>query len=65
MLHSDRTASCLTLTLLACVRFNLETAGTGIPETSFFEGDSAFNFLGLTRTQRLYGFVGWYNAHAL
>jgi len=23
-----------------------------------FEGDSAFSFLGLTRTQRLYGFVG-------
>lgn len=29
-----------------------------IPETQFFEGDSAFKFLGLTRTQRLYGFVG-------
>jgi len=37
---------------------NLETAGIGIPETSYFEGDSAFKFLGLTRTQRLYGFVG-------
>ncbi|RDB21331.1 Vesicle transport protein SFT2B [Hypsizygus marmoreus] len=38
--------------------FNLETAGGTIPETQFFEGDSAFKFLGLTRTQRLYGFVG-------
>jgi len=38
--------------------FNLETAGGAIPETQFFEGDSAFKFLGLTRTQRLYGFVG-------
>ncbi|KAG0706309.1 SFT2-domain-containing protein [Suillus ampliporus] len=38
--------------------FNLETAGSIIPETQFFEGDSAFKFLGLTRTQRLYGFVG-------
>lgn len=39
--------------------FNLEAAGGAIPETQFFEGDSAFKFLGLTRTQRLYGFVGW------
>ncbi|KAG1749032.1 SFT2-domain-containing protein [Suillus paluster] len=38
--------------------FNLETAGGIIPETQFFEGDSAFKFLGLTRTQRLYGFIG-------
>jgi len=38
--------------------FNLETAGAGIPETSYFEGDSAFSSLGLTRMQRLYGFVG-------
>ncbi|KAJ7197191.1 ER-to-golgi vesicle protein transport Sft2, partial [Mycena pura] len=38
--------------------FNLETAGVGIPETQFFEGDSAFKFLGLSRTTRLYGFVG-------
>jgi len=37
---------------------NLESAGGAIPETQFFEGDSAFKFLGLTRTQRLYGFVG-------
>ncbi|KAH7912248.1 SFT2-domain-containing protein [Hygrophoropsis aurantiaca] len=38
--------------------FNLESAGGVIPESSFFEGDSAFSFLGLTRTQRLYGFIG-------
>jgi len=38
--------------------FNLEAAGGTIPETQFFEGDSAFKFLGLSRTQRLYGFVG-------
>ncbi|PIL23857.1 hypothetical protein GSI_13608 [Ganoderma sinense ZZ0214-1] len=40
--------------------FNLEAAGGVIPDTQFFEGDSAFSFLGLTRTQRLYGFIGWY-----
>lgn len=39
--------------------FNLEAAGGAIPETAFFEGDSAFHFLGLSRTQRLYGFIGW------
>jgi len=38
--------------------FNLEAAGGAIPETQFFEGDSAFKFLGLSRTTRLYGFVG-------
>ncbi|KAI0709057.1 SFT2-domain-containing protein [Earliella scabrosa] len=38
--------------------FNLEAAGGAIPDTQFFEGDSAFKFLGLTRTQRLYGFIG-------
>ncbi|KAI0340480.1 SFT2-domain-containing protein [Trametopsis cervina] len=38
--------------------FNLEAAGGAIPETQFFEGDSAFKFLGLTRQQRLYGFAG-------
>ncbi|KAH9951295.1 SFT2-domain-containing protein [Amylocystis lapponica] len=38
--------------------FNLEAGGSAIPETQFFEGDSAFSFLGLTRTQRLYGFAG-------
>ena len=40
--------------------FNLEAAGGAMPETQFFEGDSAFKFLSLTRTQRLYGFVGWW-----
>ena len=40
--------------------FNLEAAGGVIPDTQFFEGDSAFSFLGLTRTQRLYGFIGWF-----
>ncbi|KAF9001923.1 SFT2-domain-containing protein [Cyathus striatus] len=38
--------------------FNLEAAGGVIPDTQFFEGDSAFKFLGLTKTQRLYGFAG-------
>jgi len=37
---------------------NLESAGIGVPETQFFEGDSAFKFLGLSRTTRLYGFIG-------
>jgi len=36
----------------------LEAAGGAMPDTQFFEGDSAYKFLGLTRTQRLYGFVG-------
>jgi len=36
----------------------LEAVNGVIPETQFFEGESAFKFLGLTRTQRLYGFVG-------
>jgi hypothetical protein len=40
--------------------FNLEAVGGTIPETQFFEGDSAFSSLGLTRTQRLYGFAAWY-----
>ncbi|KAG2158136.1 SFT2-domain-containing protein [Suillus bovinus] len=44
--------------------FNLESAGGMIPETQFFEGDSAFKFLGLTRTQRLYGF-SWLSHHWL
>jgi len=34
---------------------NLEAA----TDTQLFEEDSAFSFLGLTRTQRLYGFIGW------
>jgi len=37
---------------------NLESAGINVPETQFFEGDSAFKFLGLSRTARLYGFIG-------
>jgi len=38
--------------------FNLEAAtNNAIPDTSVFEGDSAFKFLGLTRQQRLYGFI--------
>jgi hypothetical protein len=40
--------------------FNLEAVGGTMPETQFFEGDSAFHALGLTRTQRLYGFAAWY-----
>jgi len=36
--------------------FNLEAASGVVPETQFFEGDSAFKFLGLSRTTRLYGF---------
>jgi len=42
--------------------FNLEAVGGTIPETQFFEGDSAFKMLGLTRQQRLYGFIGCYIA---
>jgi len=42
--------------------FNLEAVGGTIPETQFFEGDSAFSSLGLTRTQRLYGFAACYIA---
>jgi len=38
--------------------FNLEAGGGVVPDTSFFEGDSAFKFLNLSRTTRLYGFVG-------
>jgi len=38
--------------------FNLEAGGSVVPDTSFFEGDSAFKFLNLSRTTRLYGFAG-------
>jgi len=39
--------------------FNLESGvAANIPETQFFEGDSAFKSLGLSRTTRLYGFIG-------
>lgn len=37
-----------------------ETAGNVMPENQLFENESAFSFLKLTRTQRLYGFIGWY-----
>ncbi|KAI6012023.1 SFT2-domain-containing protein [Pisolithus marmoratus] len=37
--------------------FILKDAGGWIPVERFFEGDSAFKCLGLTRTQRLWGFV--------
>lgn len=40
--------------------FNLEAGGSIIPETQFFEGDSAFKAFGLSKTARLYGFVAWY-----
>lgn len=39
--------------------FNLESQTSVIPDTSFFEGDSAFKFLNLSKTTRLYGFGGW------
>lgn len=45
--------------------FNLESqssiasASNLIPDNQFFEGDSAFSFLKLSRTTRLYGFIGW------
>lgn len=39
--------------------FNLEAANGVIPDTTYFEGESAFKVLGLTRTQRLYGLAGW------
>jgi len=44
--------------------FNLESqtslgaASNLIPDNQFFEGDSAFAFLKLSRTTRLYGFIG-------
>jgi len=38
--------------------FNLETAGNAMPENQLFDNESAFSFLKLTRTQRLYGFIG-------
>jgi len=37
--------------------FNLESATNLVPENQFFEGDSAFQSFGLSRTQRLYGFI--------
>ena len=38
---------------------NLESASSVVPESQFFEGDSAFAFMGLSRMQRLYRFGGW------
>ncbi|KIY43634.1 SFT2-domain-containing protein [Fistulina hepatica ATCC 64428] len=42
--------------------FNLEavagSASSAIPDNTFFEGDSAFSSFGLSRTTRLYGFIG-------
>jgi len=37
--------------------FNLEAGGSIVPETQFFEGDSAFKSFGLSKTARLYGFI--------
>ncbi|PFH50052.1 hypothetical protein AMATHDRAFT_4301 [Amanita thiersii Skay4041] len=37
--------------------FNLDSLGGAMPETQFFEGDSAFKFLGLSKKARLYGFI--------
>jgi len=36
---------------------NLESAGSVVPDSHFFEGDSAFSFLKLSKTTRLYGFI--------
>jgi len=38
--------------------FNLEAASGVIPDTQFFEGDSAFASFGLSKTTRIYGFAG-------
>ena len=45
--------------------FNLDSTANLVPDNQYFEGDSAFSFLGLTRTQRLYGFIGWYERLSL
>jgi len=37
--------------------FNLEAGGNLVPETQFFEGDSAFKSFGLSKKARLYGFI--------
>jgi len=37
--------------------FNLESATSALPENQVFENESAFSFLGLTRMQRIWGFV--------
>jgi hypothetical protein len=41
--------------------FNLEAGSNIIPETQFFEGDSAFKSFGLSKKARLYGFIAWYD----
>lgn len=41
--------------------FNLE-GGNIVPETQFFEGDSAFKSFGLSKKARLYGFFAWYGS---
>lgn len=44
---------------------NLEAATAGsnlVPDAAFFEGDSAFKFLQLSKTARLYGFIAWYGS---
>lgn len=33
-----------------------DVVSSSLPDNQYFEGDSAFSFLGLTRTQRIYGF---------
>jgi len=38
--------------------FNLEAGGNLVPDNQFFEGEPAFKFLNLSKTTRLYGFVG-------
>ncbi|EJD53265.1 SFT2-domain-containing protein [Auricularia subglabra TFB-10046 SS5] len=37
--------------------FNLESATSALPENQLFENESAFKFLGLTRMQRIWGFI--------
>ena len=43
--------------------FNLEAGSNMVPETPFFEGDSAFKSFGLSKTARLYGFIAWYGSN--
>jgi len=37
--------------------FNLETATSTMPENQLFENETAFSFLSLSRTQRIWGFA--------
>lgn len=43
--------------------FNLEEGNVSniIPDTGFFEGESAFSCLNLSKTTRLYCFIAWYD----